>query len=78
MDKLDKCVSGDLTKIFVSGHVNEKVQLAKKIFGLHDNQILPIANYVTETTQNIAHDVLALAAIENILNEALCYIKNII
>lgn len=78
VDKLDKCVSGDLTKIFVSGHVNEKVQLAKKIFGLHDNQILPIANYVMETTQNIAHDVLALAAIENILNEALCYIKNII
>lgn len=70
------CVSDDLTKIFVSGHVNEKVQLAKKIFGLQDNQILPIASYVKGTTQNIAHDVLALAAIENILNEALCYIKN--
>lgn len=76
VDKLDLCVFGDLTKIFVSKHVKDKVQLAKRIFMLQDSQILPIANYVEGITQNIAQDILGLQALENILNEALSYINN--
>lgn len=76
MDALDLCVFGDLTKIFLSRHVQQKVQLAKEIFMLNDSHILPIASYVTGTTQNIAQDILALQAIENIISEAIIYIQN--
>lgn len=34
-----------------------KVKLAKKMFGVQDFQILPIANYVQGTTQNVTQDV---------------------
>lgn len=76
VDALDLCVFGDLTKIFLSRHVQQKVQLAKETFMLHDSHILPIASYVTGTTQNIAQDILALQAIESIINEAIIYIQN--
>lgn len=76
VDKLDLCVFGDLTKIFLSKHVQDKVHVAQRKFMLQDNQILPIASYVKGITQNIAQDILALQALENILNEALSYINN--
>lgn len=76
VDALDLCVFGDLTKIFLSRHVQQKVQLAKEMFKLNDSYILPIASYVTGTTQNIAQDILALQAIENIISEAILYIRN--
>lgn len=78
VDKLDMCVYGDLTKLFVSRHVQRKVELAKEIFSLQDIQVLPVANYVKGTTQNIAQDILALQAIENILNETISYLENLI
>lgn len=76
VDKLDMCVYGDLTKLFASRHVQRKVQLAKNIFSLQDIQVLPVANYVKGITQNIAQDILALQAIENILNETISYVGN--
>lgn len=76
VDNLDMCVYGDLTKLFVSRHVRKKVELAKHIFGLQDIHILPVANYVRGITQNIAQDILALQAIENILNETISYVAN--
>lgn len=76
VDKLDMCVYGDLTKLFVSRHVQKKVELAKRIFSLQDIQVLPVANYVKGTTQNIAQDILALQAIENIMNETISYVGN--
>lgn len=76
VDKLDMCVYGDLTKLFVSRHVQKKVELAKMIFSLQDIQVLPVANYVKGTTQNIAQDILALQAIENIMNETISYVGN--
>lgn len=76
IDKLDMCVYGDLTKLFVSRHVYQKVELAKQIFGLQDIQVLPVANYVHGITQNIPQDILALQAIENILNETISYVEN--
>lgn len=77
VDKLDMCVYGDLTKLFVSRHVQRKVELAKGIFSLQDIQVLPVANYVKGITQNIAQDILALQAIENILNETISYLGNL-
>lgn len=54
----------------------DKIRLAKDKFELQESKILPIASYVQETRQNITKDVLALQAVENILNEALGYVKN--
>lgn len=76
VDQLDMCVYGDLTKLFVSRHVQKKVELAKRIFSLQDTQVLPVANYVKGTTQTIAQDILALQAIENIMNETISYVGN--
>lgn len=77
MDKLDLCGLGDCSGIFKSRHAYKKVQLAKSIFGVHDSQILPIANYVDETRRSDIKDILALQAILNILHEAVTYIENI-
>lgn len=76
VDKLELCGSGDVSEIFRSRHANQKVNIAKRTFGLQDNQILPIASYVQGTTQKLPQDVLALLAIDNILEEALAYIKH--
>lgn len=72
----NQCQSGNLDGIFRNEKVYEKVEEAKKIFSLHDCQVLPIANYVQGTTQNITQDVLALLAINNIVQEAISYIEN--
>lgn len=76
IDKLDLCAADDVRSIFVSRHAERKVNIAKAIFRLHDSQILPIANYVKGTTQNVNQDILTLQAVENILNEAVSYIEN--
>lgn len=67
VDQLDLCIPGDLSGIFKSKQMADKVRLAKDKFGLQESQILPIASYVNETRQNIIKDVLALQAVENIL-----------
>lgn len=76
IDNLDLCAAGDLSSLFVSRQAERKVNIAKAIFRLHDSQILPIANYVRGTTQNVNQDILTLQAVENILNEAVSYIEN--
>lgn len=74
VDKL--CRPYELNGIFGNEKVKTKVKEAKKVFGSHDCQVLPVANYVSGTTQNITQDVLALLAINNIVQEALLYIGN--
>lgn len=76
VDKLELCGSGEVSEVFRSRHAYQKVNKAKGTFGLQDNQILPIASYVRGTTQNLSQDVLALLALENILEEAVAYIKH--
>lgn len=76
VDTLDLCIPGDLSGIYKSKQMADKVRLGKNKFELQESQILPIASYVQETRQNITKDVLALQAVENILNEALGYVKN--
>lgn len=76
MDLLELCGNGDLSGIFRSKHVEQKVNIAKEEFDLQDCQILPIANYVTGTEKQLYQDILALLTMDNILEEALTYIKN--
>lgn len=75
MDKL--CQPGELNDIFRNEKANSKVEEAKKIFRCDDCRVLPVANYVSGTTQNsITKDILGLMAMKNILEEALSYIHN--
>lgn len=76
VDLLQLCGNGDLSGIFRSKHVEKKVNRAQEEFGLQDCQILPIANYVTGTEKQLYQDILALLTIDNIIEEALTYIKN--
>lgn len=75
MDKLNLRGS-KLNGIFHSRKAESKLEKAKEIFEVQDCQILPIANYVNEFKQNDTQDVLALLAMNNIIQEALTYIKN--
>lgn len=76
MDKLDLCGNDDVSGVFRSRHAQQKVQLVKEKFGLHNCKILPVANYINGPTQNIKGDVLALLAMNNIIEESLAYIEN--
>lgn len=76
MDELDLYELKAVRSIFVSRDAQRKVESAKIRFGLQDNQILPIANYVDGTDQDIYRDVLALHAVENILQGALTFLEN--
>lgn len=73
-DKL--CHPSNMDGIFRNEKVYKAVEEAKRMFHVHDCQVLPIANYVQGTTQNITQDVLALLAINNIVQEAISYIEN--
>lgn len=76
VDLLELCGNGDLSCVFRSKHMEEKVNKAKNEFNLQDCQILPIANYVEGNEKQLYHDILALLAMDNILEEAVSYIKN--
>lgn len=69
------CGVSGLSYIFWSTEAKKKVEDAKKSFALLDCQVYPIANYVSGTKQTVTHDVLALLAMNNIIQEALLYIK---
>lgn len=76
MDQLDLYEFKAVKSIFVSRDAKEKAEYAKQKFGLHDTQILPIANYVEGVHQDIYRDVLALQAVENILQETLMFLED--
>ena len=75
MDKLDLCRARELDGIFISRDAQLKVEAAKRAFDMQGNQILPVANYNKDSIQDYKIDVLALQAIENILQEAIVFIK---
>lgn len=56
--------------------MEKKVKIAKEEFDLQDCQILPVANYVNGTEKELYQDILALLTMDNIIEEALTYIKN--
>lgn len=76
MDQLDLYELKAVRSIFHSKDAKVKAERAKQKFGLHDHQILPIANYVEGTNQDICRDVLALQAVENILQETLVFLED--
>ncbi|XP_062606342.1 interferon-induced protein 44-like [Saccostrea cucullata] len=76
VDELDLYSDGDLSSVFRSRHAKLKFEAAKVKFALQDNQVRPIANYVTGPNQNLAQDILALITVKSIVEEALVYIGN--
>ncbi|XP_078339685.1 interferon-induced protein 44-like isoform X2 [Crassostrea virginica] len=76
MDQLELYELGSLRSVFLSRDAKVKVERAKGKFGLQDNQILPVANYVSGINQDVNRDVLALQAAKNILQEANSFIAD--
>ncbi|XP_078310080.1 interferon-induced protein 44-like [Crassostrea virginica] len=77
VDRLNLCKSHPQLKyIYWSKVVKEKVETAGYTFCLRNAYILPIANYVNETEPTITTDVLALEALDNILQQAVFFIKD--
>lgn len=74
-DKPSVCGNSGLSYIFWSKEAKNKVENAKDCFSLQDCQVHPIANYVSRTRQTVTQDVLALLAMNNIIQEALLYIE---
>lgn len=52
------------------------MEAAADRFKLRNAYILPVANYVDETEPTITTDVLALEALDNILQQAVFFIKD--
>lgn len=71
VDKLHPGASDKLSGIFHNRLIYDKVRNVKEIFSLQDCHILPIANYVDSDQPNLNQDVLALLALDNILQETL-------
>lgn len=69
VDRLHLGEPNQLHGIFKNRVLYDKVRKVKEIFGLQDCHILPIANYVNSDKQNLNQDVLALLALDNILQE---------
>ena len=76
MDQLELYELRSVRSIFLSRDAKIKVERAKRKFDVQDNQILPVANYVSGTTQDVNRDVLALQAAKSILQEALSFIAD--
>lgn len=77
IDLLGLCESHpELYHVYKSKKVKEKVEAAEKKFGLSKASILPVANYVNETRPTIRKDNLALDALDNILQQAVFFIKD--
>lgn len=76
MDQLELYELGSVRSIFRSRDAKLKVEKAKLKFDLQDNQILPVANYVYGTSQDVDRDVLVLQAVKNILQEVLSFIAD--
>lgn len=74
-DKPSVCGYSGLSYIFWSKEAKNKVENAKDLFALQDCQVHLIANYVSGTTRTVTQDVLALLAMDNIIQEALLYIE---
>lgn len=65
-----------LDYVYWSPTVKEKVEAAQEKFGLSKASILPVANYVDEMKPTIPNDILALDALDNILQQALFFIRD--
>lgn len=77
VDMLDLCKSHpDLKNIYWSSAVKSKVDAAGQKFCLRNAYILPVANYVDEIQPTITKDILALEALDNILQQAVFFIKD--
>ncbi|XP_066518262.1 interferon-induced protein 44-like [Hoplias malabaricus] len=76
MTKVDlacELVNKDLTKIYHSKKIKEKVQVCSNKLGISLNSIYPVKNYHEEITQDPKVDVLILMALRDILNFASDY-----
>ena len=77
MDTLDLCKETPLENIYRSRDVKAKMDKARNMFGLTDTHILPVVNYLSDDqVRIITKDVLALQALDNILQQALSFIEN--
>ena len=76
MDELYLCARNPLENIYWSEQAKKKVDKARDLFSLSNPQMLPVANYTTERKPVITKDVLALEALDNILHQALSFIKD--
>ncbi|KAI4888383.1 hypothetical protein NFI96_003397 [Prochilodus magdalenae] len=77
VDKACEEVSKDVTNIYTSKKIEEKVDLCSNYTGISINSIYPVKNYHTEITQNDDADVLILMALRDIFNFANDYVEDL-
>ncbi|KAI4893971.1 hypothetical protein NFI96_030056, partial [Prochilodus magdalenae] len=77
VDKACEDVSKDVTNIYKSKKIEEKVDLCSTHSGISKNSIYPVKNYHTEITQDDDADVLILMALRDIVNFANDYVEDL-
>lgn len=68
----------DLKYVFWNKDAKSKAEAAGKELDLGNNCILPVANYTEQKEPTITQDVLALEALDNILEQALSFITDLL
>ncbi|XP_053332625.1 interferon-induced protein 44-like [Clarias gariepinus] len=70
VDKVCPLVEKDLTKVYTSKKVKEKMQQCSNLLGVPMNNIFPVKNYHEESDTDVNMDVLILKALDQIVNIA--------
>ncbi|XP_076839261.1 interferon-induced protein 44-like [Brachyhypopomus gauderio] len=76
VDKACTIVQGDLTKVYHSKKIKEKMQECSNRLGVPMNYIFPVQNYYEQITNNINMDILLLMAITDIITFANDYVED--
>ncbi|XP_066517858.1 interferon-induced protein 44-like [Hoplias malabaricus] len=77
VDEACELVNKDLTKIYHSKKIKEKVDECSNKLGISLNSIYPVKNYHAEIIQDPNVDVLILMALRDILNFANDYVEDL-
>ncbi|KAL6481239.1 hypothetical protein MHYP_G00093190 [Metynnis hypsauchen] len=76
VDQTCEMVNQDLTKVYDSRKIKDKVQTCSNILGISLNSIYPVKNYYEEITQDDDTDTLILMALRDIVNFANDYMED--
>ncbi|XP_076839548.1 interferon-induced protein 44-like [Brachyhypopomus gauderio] len=76
VDKACTIVQGDLSKLYHSKKIKEKMQECSYRVGVPLNHIFPVQNYHEQITNNTNMDVLLLMALTNIITFANDYVED--
>jgi len=75
-DQICQATKEKTSKVFHSRAVSQKVKEVSQKFGINQNQIFPVRNYIEETECTLENNLLILQALRQILRNSEDYLKD--